>query len=127
MTTRRVEQGQAEDAADGSLAFTLGSGESVSVSVDDDTQIVALSEQTVERGLRSRERLVPSEIELSDIAVGTEIVVWSDSEDGADFAAERIVVKPALDGDVDADDTTEADADATEEASATEDATATDA
>lgn len=126
-TTHRVEQGHVEDTADGSLAFTLGSGESVSVSVDDDTEIVAFSEQTVERGRWSRERLVPSEVELGEVEVGTEIVVWSDSEDGADFAAERIVVKPAVDEDVDADDATEADADATEDATATEDASATDA
>jgi hypothetical protein len=111
-TSDRVEQGTVSAATDTSLEFTLGSGETVSVVIDDDTQTIEFSQQTVEgrRGF-TRERMVPAEIEISDIASGTEVVVWSDSEDGADYVAQRVVVRPAADA-TDAAADTSADADA---------------
>jgi hypothetical protein len=50
--------------------------------------------------------MVPTEVGVGDIAAGTEIVVWSGSEDGGEFVADRVVVQPA------ADEAAEADAEA---------------
>jgi hypothetical protein len=113
-TARRVEQGVVDSAADAALSFTLGSGEAVTVIIDEDTQAVALEEQTVTRRGWNRERLVPTEIEVAAIEAGAEIVVWSDSEDDGDFVASRIVVRPAVEADEDAEaaDETEAEAEA---------------
>ena len=94
-TVQRTEQGTVDSASDASLTFSLASGESVTVTIDDDTDAVAFSEQEVtsRRGL-SRTRLAPAEVEIGDIEAGAEIVVWSDSEDGAEFVAQRIVIQP---------------------------------
>jgi hypothetical protein len=124
VSIHRVEQGVVESASDAGLGFTLGSGEVVTVTIDDDTEVIALEEQTVERGRRSRERMVPTEIELTDIEAGTEIMVWSDSEDGDAFVAQRIVVEPDIDEA--ADEATDAESEAVAEI-ATEEAAATDA
>ena len=118
-TSMRVEQGVADTATDSGLSFSLDSGEAVTVVIDEDTQIVAFEEQEVtgNRGW-SRTRLAPSEIEAAAIEAGTEIMVWSDSEDDADFVASRIVIQPAV-------DTEEAGAeDVAEEAEAVEETTA---
>ena len=97
ISSRRVEQGIVDAATDGSLTFTLGSGEAVSVTLGDDTQVVAFSEQTVERRGWTRQRMVPAEVTPADIEMGAHIMVWSESEDGADFVAQRIVIQPAAD------------------------------
>jgi hypothetical protein len=114
-TTVRVEQGIVDSAADTSLSFSLASGEAVTVAIDEDTDVVALEEQEV-MGTRgwTRTRMVPSEVEVDDLAAGAEIIVWSDSEDEADFVASRIVIQPAG-------------AEAAEAAEATEEDAATDA
>lgn len=93
---RRVEQGVVERVGDGELTFSLGSGETVTVVVDDDTQAVAFEEQefTTRRGW-SRTRLAPTPVETADIAVGAGVLVWSDADDGSDFVASRIVIQPA--------------------------------
>jgi len=118
-TTYRVENGVVDSADDTGVGFSLGSGEAVTVAIDDDTHIVAFSEETVERGRRSRQRMLPAEVELADIEAGAEIVVWSDSEDGGDFVAQRIVIRPT---DVEAETETE-----TVEETTTEEAASTDA
>lgn len=99
-SSNRVEQGTATSVSDTALEFTLGSGEAVSVVINEDTQAIEFSEETVEgrRGF-ARERMVPSEIEVGGIEAGVEVVVWSDSEDGADFVASRVVVQPAASAD----------------------------
>ena len=129
VTTNRVEQGALESAADDALTFSLASGETVTVVLDEDTQAVAFEEQemTNRRGW-TRTRMAPSEIEVADIEAGAEIVVWSDSEDGADFVASRVVVQPVDEVEAEADDT-EAEAEADEAAAETvaEDPAATDA
>jgi hypothetical protein len=122
-TSTRVEQGVADSASDTSLSFSLGSGESVTVVIDEDTQIYALeeSEFTSRRG-GTFTRLVPTEVAAADITAGADVVVWSDSEDGADFVASRVVIEPAAT----AEDTTDADASAepaTDDAAAVEDTT----
>ncbi len=97
ISSRRVEQGVVDAATDASLTFTLGSGEAVSVTLGDDTQVVAFSEQTIERRGWSRQRMVPTEVTPADIEMGAQVMVWSESEDGADFVAQRIVIQPAAD------------------------------
>jgi hypothetical protein len=119
-TARRTEQGVLESATDASLSFTLGSGEAVTVILDEDTQLVAFEEQTVERRGWSRERMVPTEIEAADLEAGAMIVVWSGSEDGGDFVAQRVVVEPAVDET--ADEATDEAAEAEAEAAAVTDA-----
>ncbi len=120
VTSMRVEQGTADSASDASLSFSLGSGEAVSVILDEDTEIVAFEEQgfTDRRGW-SHMRLAPTEVEAAAIEAGAEIVVWSDAADDGDFVASRVVIQPAEDGDA-----AEADADVEE---STEDAATTDA
>jgi hypothetical protein len=138
ITTVRVEQGVIDAADEASLNFSLGSGEAVTVAIDEDTKVVAFeeTERTDRRG-KSRTRLTPAEVEASAIEAGAEIVVWSDSEEGADFVASRIVVKPAdteeaeeateVDAEAaEADEAEELDAEA-EEVEETEEAAATDA
>jgi len=126
MTSVRVEQGTADSASDSSLSFSLGSGETVSVVLDEDTEVYALEEQEVtsNRGW-SRTRMVPTQVDAAAIEAGSEIVVWSDSEDGADFVASRVLIQPAAaDDTVAADEPEDAGAAADE---ATEEAAPTDA
>ncbi len=116
-TVQRVENGVVDVATDSSLEFSLGSGEVVSVTLADDTEIVAFSEETVERGGWSRQRMVPTEVAAADIAAGAQVVVWSASEDGSDFVAERIVIQPMTD--TATDDAAPAEEQATDDSGAT--------
>jgi len=113
ITVTRIEQGVADAAAEDSLSFSLGSGEAVTVAVDEDTRVVSFEEQEVtnRRGV-SRTRMAPSEVELGTIVAGAEVVVWSDSEDDGEFVASRIVLQP--------EETEEAEAEMTEDAEETE-------
>ena len=111
-----------DSTAPGSLSFTLGSGEAVTVVVDDDTAAVAFEEQEVTRRGWSRTRLAPTEIEVADIEDGAGIVVWSDATDGEDFVASRIMVQPA-----DEAEAAEAEADEVEADEATEETEAEEA
>jgi len=126
MTSVRVEQGIADSASDSSLSFSLGSGETVSVVIDEDTEVYALEEQEVtsNRGW-SRTRMVPTQVDAAAIEAGSEVVVWSDSEDGADFVASRVLIQPAAADDTVAADEPEDDAAAADET--TEEAAPTDA
>jgi hypothetical protein len=101
ISTQRLEGGTVTGATDTSLDYTLSNGEAASVTTDEDTKIVAFTEQTVEFGRRgiSRQRLVPEEVTLADIAADSEVIVWSLSEDGETFVAQRIVVQPADEAD----------------------------
>ena len=56
---------------------------------------------------------------VGDIAAGSEIVVWSGSEDGGDFVADRVVVEPDIEAATDVE-TEAADADAAADAPATD-------
>jgi hypothetical protein len=121
-TSHRVEQGTLDGASDTGLEFTLTSGETVTVTIDADTQAVAFSEESVEnrRGF-SHDRMVPTEVEVGDIPAGSEIVVWSGSEDGGDFVADRVVVQPDVEEATDVEAEAEAvDADAATVAPATD-------
>jgi len=99
LVTKRVDNGTVSGASDAGLEYTLATGETASVSTDDDTQVVAFSLQTVEVGRRSisRERMVPGQVALADIEAGSEIIVWAESQEDGSFLAERIVVQPVMD------------------------------
>jgi|GEM_PF-5711856 len=128
ITTRRVEQGVIDSASEASLGFSLGSGEAVTVTIDDDTKIIALNEETVERGRWSRQRMVPTDVDVAGIEAGANVVVWSDSEGDGGFVAERILIRPAADEDVDEMTADEAETEAeTLEETTTEEAASTDA
>jgi hypothetical protein len=106
-TSVRVEQGVVDSASETGLSFTLGSGEAVSVVIDEDTQVAGYEEEEVTVRGWSRTRLSATEIDPAEIAAGAEVVVWSDSEDGADFIASRVVVKPTAIEDAGAAEDTE--------------------
>ncbi len=126
VSVQRVENGVVDAVGDASLDFSLGSGEAVSVTVDDSTQVIAYEATTVERGGWTRQRMVPSKITLTDIPTGATVMVWSDSDDGSAFVAQRIVVQPVTDVGVTTDDsgaaTDASDATTTPEASPAADA-----
>jgi len=116
ITSSRVEQGTVDSSAEDALTFSLGSGESVTVTVDEDTTFIGYEEQEMTRRGWSRTVMAATEIEAADVQAGAEVLVWSDSEDGADYVASRVVVEPATD-----------EADASDEADATDEADASDA
>ena len=94
-TTVRHEQGVVDSAAADSLSFSLASGEAVTVVLDEDTRIVAFEETEVtnRRGMTGT-RMLPTEVEATEIETGLEVIVTSGAEDDADFVASRIVIKP---------------------------------
>jgi hypothetical protein len=126
-TSYRVERGVADVVSDAGLDFTLASGEAVNVGIDDETTVIAFEEQTVTMRGWSRERMAPDLVEPGDIEAGSEIIVWSSSEDGGAFLASRIVIQPIVDATEDAEegaveDTGEAVDETEAEAAATTDA-----
>lgn len=113
-TTSRVEQGAVESISDSALTFSFADGQSVTVALDDSTDLVGFEEaqQTV-RGW-SRTRMVATEIAATDVAAGDQVVVWSSSEDGTDFTASQVVVQvpdatATPDGNASSDDSAAAD------------------
>jgi hypothetical protein len=103
--TERVDNGTATSATDTAIEYTLATGETASATVDADTQIIAFSEDTVQRGLRSRTRMLPAEIAITDVTAGAQIGVWAESQDDGSFLAQRIVVQPDVAQAAAADDT----------------------
>jgi hypothetical protein len=92
--TERIDNGTATSATDTTIEYTLATGETVSATVDADTQVIAFSEDTMQRGLRSRTRMLPAEIAITDVTAGAQIAVWAESQDDGSFLAQRIVVQP---------------------------------
>jgi len=113
LVTKRVDHGTVDSASEAGLDYSLSTGETASVVTDEDTSVITFSEQTVEVGRRgfNRDRMVPEEINLADIESGAEIAVWAESQEDGTFLAQRIVVHPAADADVE---------EATDEAEATD-------
>lgn len=93
----RTDAGTVASTGEASLEYTLATGETASLSTDDATEIVSLSVESFELGRsgRTRDRLVPEPVALADLAVGTEVLVWSQSQADGTFLAQRIVVRPA--------------------------------
>jgi hypothetical protein len=95
--SHRTDAGTVASTGEASLEYTLATGETASLTTDDATQIVSLSVESMELGNsgRTRERLVPETVALADLAVGSEVLVWSQSQADGSFLAQRIVVRPA--------------------------------
>jgi hypothetical protein len=89
----RVELGVVEATSDTGIDFRLASGESVSVGLDDDTDVIAFEERTVTMRGWNRTRLLPALVEPGDIEPGAKVMVWSTSEDGGDFLASRVAIQ----------------------------------
>jgi hypothetical protein len=109
IVTRRVDNGTLVSAADTSVDYSLADGEVASATIDDDTEVIAFDEQIVDLGMGGlmRRQLAAQSVEPADIAAGSEVVVWAESQDDGSFLAQRIVVQPVSD----ADSSTDADAD----------------
>lgn len=131
IVTHRADNGSVTGASDAGLDYTLATGEPASVTIGEDTVVVALAEVSSDTGLHSFRRAWVSaeEIAPADIAVGSEVIVSATSQEDGSFVADRIVVKPtAEDADVaEAAETTEgtgdeATSDATEGVEAATDA-----
>lgn len=119
--TRRVESGTVTAAGEADLSYTLANGEAVSVTTDEDTEILALTEVSEDEdgGLLRRRAMTLDEATLADIPADAEVVVWSEAGESGTFVAQRIVVQPS------ADAASDDDAAATEEAPAEVDPSAT--
>ena len=100
-TSYRIEQGVVDATSDSGIDFTLPSGETVSVGMDDDTAVISFEEQTVTMRGWNRARMLPTEVEPGDIEAGAEVMIWSTSEDGSAFLASRVVIQPLEDERVD--------------------------
>jgi hypothetical protein len=84
--TDKVEHGTVAAVADGAITIDLATGESVTIATDANT--TAYSWDTTGRPTRS-------EIALADIAAGSDVMVWSESQDDGSFLAQRVAVLPA--------------------------------
>lgn len=85
--TSRLQHGTVSAVADGSLSIDLATGESVTIATDANTAAYGWS--TTDRPART-------EIAVADVAVGGDVVVWSQSQDDGRFLAERIAVVPVM-------------------------------
>ena len=96
--TRRIDNGTLSAATDTSLDYTLATDEAASVTIDEDTEVIAFTTESVDfgRGFQ-RERLMGESIAATEIPAGSQIVVWADSQEDGSFLAQRIVVQPAED------------------------------
>lgn len=97
VTVYRVDNGTSGTTSDTSLDYTLATGETASVTVDGNTQVYNVTEQSVAAGRRGlmRQRLVPESIAVTDIAAGSDVTVWATSQADGSYLAQRIVVQPA--------------------------------
>jgi hypothetical protein len=97
--TRRVDSGTVTGAGETELSYTLATGETATVTTDEDTEILALTEvsQDDDGGLLRRRMLTLDEVTLADIPADAEIVVWSEAGEAGTFVAQRIIVQPAAD------------------------------
>jgi hypothetical protein len=118
LVTQRVDNGILSVAAEGSVDYTLATGESATAIVDEDTNVIAFTTESVDfgRGFH-RQRLVGESIAVTDIAAGSQIAVWAESQEDGSYLADRIIVQPSAD---------EADESADEDGAATEDTTEVD-
>lgn len=94
--TQRVDNGTVSVASDGSLDYDLANGEVATVSVDDQTSVVGFTRQTIERRGWTRDRWAPQAVALADVTAGSEVTVWSRSQDDGSYLAQRIVVRPTI-------------------------------
>ena len=81
------------------LSYTLANGEAATVSIDEDTEILALTEvsEDDDGGLLRRRMMSLDQASLADIPADAEVVVWSEAGDAGTFVAQRIIVEPSVD------------------------------
>jgi hypothetical protein len=99
IVTQRVDHGTVASVAEPGLTYTLATGEEASVTTDADTQVIAVSEPATDdmRPFGRGMRMTAEEVALADIAAGSEVVVWAQSQEDGTFLAQRIVFQPAAD------------------------------
>ena len=83
--TSVVQHGTVTAVVDGSISIDLATGDNVTVATDANT--TAYSWSMTDRPART-------ETAIKDIAVGADVVVWSNSQTDGSFLAERIAVVP---------------------------------
>jgi preprotein translocase subunit YajC len=84
--TSVVQHGTVTAVADGSISIDLATGDSVTVATDANTSAYSWS---------LSDRPARTETAIADIAVGADVIVWSDSQSDGSFLASRITVVPA--------------------------------
>jgi hypothetical protein len=95
--TRRVDSGTVTGTGESELSYTLANGEAATVSIDEDTEILALTEvsEDDDDGLLRRRMMSLDEASLADIPADAEVVVWSEAGDAGTFVAQRVIVEPS--------------------------------
>jgi hypothetical protein len=117
--TRRIDDGTVTSASDAELTYTLATGESATVSADEDTEVLAVSEASEDDSGMFRRRMVSlDEIALADIPADSDVIVWSEAGEGGAFVAQRVIVRQAEDATTE-DASTEAADEATPSGAAT--------
>jgi hypothetical protein len=98
LVTQRIDDGTLSVATETSVDYTLATGETATVTIDEDSEVIGFTTESLESGRGfERQRLVGESIDVTDIAAGSEIVVWASSQDDGSFLAQRIVVRPTAD------------------------------
>jgi hypothetical protein len=109
--TRRVDDGTVTSASDTELTYTLATGETATVSADEDTEVLAVSEvsEDDDPGILRR-AMTLDEIALADIRADADVIVWSEAGESGDFVAQRVIVRPTEDATAEAADEAASDA-----------------
>jgi hypothetical protein len=99
IVTQRVDHGTVASVAEAGLTYALATGEEASITTDADTQVIALSEPATDdmRPFGRGMRMTVEEVALADVAAGSEVVVWAQSQEDGTFLAQRIVIHAAAD------------------------------
>jgi hypothetical protein len=110
LVTQRIDNGTLSVATETSVDYTLATDEAATVALDEETQVIGFTTESVDFGRGfERQRMVGESIAVTDIAAGSEIVVWASSQEDGSFLAQRIVVRPTVE-ETDDEATTEDDA-----------------
>lgn len=122
LVTQRIDNGTLSVATETSVDYTLATDEAATVALDEETQVIGFTTESVDFGRGfERQRMLGESIAVTDIAAGSEIVVWASSQEDGSFLAQRIVVRPTVE---EADDeATAEDETTTEDDAAAEDTT----
>jgi hypothetical protein len=115
--TRRVDDGTVTSASDTELTYTLATGETATVSADEDTEVLAVSEVAEDDAPGMlRRAMTLDEIALADIPADADVIVWSEAGESGEFVAQRVIVQPAEDASAAAAEDAASDAATTEAA-----------
>lgn len=132
LVTQRIDSGTLSTATETSVDYTLATDEAATVALDEETQVIGFTTESVDFGRGfERQRMVGESIAVTDITAGSEIIVWASSQEDGSFLAQRIVVRPTVEeaddeasaeDEMTTDDATEVDPAASPAASAATDA-----